>query len=208
MTTLSISSQTASLLDNKPQTTERDSICADQVDVLVEEAKEGHRGAFTELVELFHKRVYHFLFKMVGNAQDAEDLTQDTFVKVFRKLHQHKSGHGFAPWLFTVARRTALNHFRDRKPTSELDGDYASEAQNPAVICEERDISDRFWTMTKSLKPLAREALWLRYGEGFSAAETAEVLNLNPIYVRVMLHRARKQLASQLEPMRDQFSDC
>lgn len=202
--TLAVSSGPASVAERHTQPAAVDPA---QEDVLrlVELAKSGHREAFTELVELFHRRVYHFLYKMVGNAQDAEDLTQDTFVKVFRKLHQHKSGCGFAPWLFTVARRTALNHFRDRKPTSELADEYGVDERDPAAIFEEKDISDRFWNLTKTLKPMAREALWLRYGEGFSAVETAEILGCNAIYVRVMLHRARQQLATTLAPLREDF---
>ena len=203
-TTLAVSPRPAVLAEPKAQTTTVDP-AQEEVHRLVELAKSGQREAFTELVELFHRRVYHFLYKMVGNAQDAEDLTQDTFVKVFRKLHQHKSGCGFAPWLFTVARRTALNHFRDRKPTSELTEDYGVDEKDPSAIFEQKDISDRFWNLTKSLKPMAREALWLRYGEGFSATETAEILGCNAIYVRVMLHRARQQLATTLAPLREEF---
>lgn len=162
---------------------------------LVEEAKAGCRESFDALMSSHHERVFNYILRLCGNRQDAEDLTQETFIKVFRNLHRHRRNASFAPWLFTIAKRTALNHFRTQRSTLEF-GDYHEfDHDDPSRQLERKEHSENFWRLTRRLKPIQQEALWLRYGEGFSIEETARILKRNKITVRVILHRARGQLA-------------
>ena len=165
---------------------------------LVEQCQAGSREAFPLLVELYEKRLFHYLCQLTGNPHDAEDLTQETFLKVYRSLHRFNSGQGFTTWLFTIAKRTAYNHFRSSKKPQEPPTEEPIDSDDPSTLLEQKDEKLSLWKVAKALNPDQYETLWLRYGEGFSIAETADILHTNQIRVRVLLHRARKNLAQRL----------
>jgi len=167
--------------------------------VLVRRAQDGDVDAFGELLAVFEQRVFGFVMKMLRNLHDAEDVTQETFVKAWRHLASFRSRNSFATWLFTIARRTALNHIRARRPTRELDDhDEPVHHESPDRAVGEREHAESIWQTARRLKPDQYEVLWLRYGEGFSINEMARVMNTNSIRVRVLLHRARKRMAEWL----------
>ena len=153
----------------------------------------GSIEAFEELAIQFEPRIYGFLFRQIGNAHDAQDLTQETFVRAWRGMHRFDPQRDFATWLFVIARRAAANHFRARRVHVELKDEFV--AETPVEIDEADDI----WRTAKKLKASYYEALWLRYGEGFSVAQTARVMGLTTIHVKVILHRARKELARRIK---------
>lgn len=161
-------------------------------------AQGGDVDAFAGLVRHFEQRIFHFVLRMVRQAHDAEDITQETFVKAWKNLHRFRTRHAFATWLFTIARRTALNHLRARRPTQELADFDEPVHENPAGTAMEHEYADEIWTIARRLKPDQYEALWLMYGEGLSVKETARVMATNSIRVRVLLHRGRKRMAELL----------
>lgn len=166
---------------------------------LVVRARRGDREAFGELVTQFEGRIFHYLRQFTAGAHDAEDLTQDTFVKAWRGIARFESTGSFSSWLYTIAKRTALNHLRSRKHESGAEAPEEIDATTPAQVCEAGEEQDSVWTLARKLKPAQYEALWLRYGEDFSIEETARVMRTNQIRVRVLLHRGRAQLARLLE---------
>ena len=166
---------------------------------LIDRAKAGDQTAFCEIVSMLDKRVFNYLNKFTGNAHDAEDLTQETFLKAYRNIKRHHKHLAFCPWIYTIAKRTALNHFRGKKISCEFEDYIESDEADPLMLLGQKERSESFWALTSRLKPAAREALWLRYGEGFSIEETAKVLGKNQIGVRVLLHRARNDLARILD---------
>lgn len=167
---------------------------------LVDRARLGDTSAFAGVVALFEKRTFHFVMRIVSNAHDAEDVTQDTFVKAWHALPRFRATHSFRAWLFTIARRTALNHLRSRRNTEELkDHDMiAPDGEEPSQAAACREDASAIWTTARRLKPDQFEALWLCYGQGFAANEAARIMNTNPIRLRVLLHRARKRMADWL----------
>jgi len=162
---------------------------------LAARAGAGSIDAFEELALRFEPRIYGFLCRHVGNAQDAQDLTQETFVRAWRGMHRFDPKREFATWLFVIARRAAANHFRARRFHDELNDDLPDAAAQPAASAASGDDADRLWRAAKRLKPRFYEALWLRYGEDFSLGQTARVMGLTTIHAKVILHRARKELA-------------
>ena len=166
---------------------------------LVEQCKTGCRESFAALVELYQQRIYNFLCQLAGNTHDAEDLTQETFLKVYQNIHRFESTHAFTSWLFTIAKRTAYNHFRSSKRRQEVAEEEEIDLNDPAMLLEQKDEKNSLWKLAKALKPDQYEALWLRYGEGFSIEETARILRTNQIRVRVLLHRARNHLGKILQ---------
>lgn len=158
----------------------------------------GCSDSFEHLVRLNAGRIYNFVYQMVGNRADAEDLTQETFVKVYQNLSRYDSACSFAPWLFAIARRTVVNHYRQRVNHEPLPEEIGTDERHPALAMEQRDMQISLWNLARKLKKSQYEALWLRYGEGFSVAEVARVMHTNSIYVKVLLHRARSRLAKAL----------
>jgi RNA polymerase sigma-70 factor (ECF subfamily) len=169
---------------------------------LAEKSQNGCRESFEALVERHGQRVFNFLWQLTRNRHDAEDLTQETFLKAFRNIQRYNPACSFASWLFVIAKRTGLSHFRSARPTEELPEESEADALDPLAVLQEKEEKNSLWRLARRLKPNQREALWLRYGEGFSIAETARVMNTNQIRVKVLLHRARKALA-RLLPLRD-----
>lgn len=163
------------------------------------QCQKGCRESFEQLVRRFEQRVLRFLDTMVNNRQDAEDLAQDTFVKAYKNIHRFKPEYKFATWLFTIAKRTAMNHYRDSHPTLALAVEQEAEEQSPAATLEEKERAKGLWDKAnRCLKPKQYQALRLRYGEGLSIAEMAAAMQSNEIRVRVLLHRARSRLAKHL----------
>mgnify|MGYP001556731497 FL=1 len=104
-------------------------------------------------------------------------------------------------WLLTIARRTAINHFRDTKKWEVIPDAFASAEPSPARLLEQRDQSDSLWGRARRLLSQREfEIMWLRFGEELSTEETARVVGLTQIHVKVLIHRARQRLLKG-EPM-------
>ena len=160
---------------------------------LAARAKAGSVPAFERIVEETKDRLFNYVLQLVRNEHDAEDLTQEAFIKAFRNLHSFDGRARFTTWLYTIAKNAAFSHLRRRKlhqPIEELEEVLAAE------ISPERD--DSIWRLARGLKPKLYETLWLFYAEGFSLKETAAIMNTNLITVRVNLYRARAALAKKL----------
>ena len=132
--------------------------------------------------------------KLTRNEHDAQDLTQETFIDAYKYLHRYDSKWAFSTWIFTIAKRRAYSHFRKIKTQTSIENDPQVERTTPAHVLEQKEHSDNFWDIAKQLKPKQYEALWLRYGEGFSTAEIARIMKITVIHVKVLLHRARNGL--------------
>lgn len=167
---------------------------------LAARSREGCHESFSRLVQLFEGRIFNFLLQFTANRQDAEDLAQETFLKAYLGLRRYEPVRAFSPWLFTIARHTALNHLRARRPTAPLPDDLAetADAGDPARAAAETDAGAALWQHARRLKPKQFEVLWLHYGEGFSVVEVARIMRTTPLYTRVLLHRARQALARTL----------
>ncbi len=155
----------------------------------------GDDRARAAVVGRHHRRVYGYLYQMTRQREDAEDLTQQTFIKALRHLDRVDPERPVINWLLTIARRTALNHFRDGPRWAELPADTASEAASPARTAEARDGVQNMWERARRiLSPREFEVLWLRFAEEQSTADIARVMSLTQIHVKVIVHRARHRL--------------
>lgn len=160
------------------------------------------RASFAALVEEHQDRLRGFLYRYTRSKQDAEDLAQDTFVKAYRNLHRYDSRYSFTTWLYTIARRTAYNHYRDTKRTEPIEFEVI--AASDAAPDEEATQGDErawIWEATKSLKPDFREALALKYVEDRSVEEIARIMGKSQTNVKIILFRARNQLKGLMKQM-------
>jgi RNA polymerase sigma-70 factor (ECF subfamily) len=163
---------------------------------LLRAAIAGDAGARDELVRRHHRRVFAYLYQMTRHREDAEDLTQHTFLKALRHLDRVDPDRPVISWLITIARRTALNHFRDGPRWAELPEETAaSNAPSPAHHAENRDRVDQLWAKARRLlTPREYEIMWLRFAEELSIADLARAVGLTQIHVKVIIHRARHRL--------------
>jgi RNA polymerase sigma-70 factor, ECF subfamily len=162
---------------------------------LVHAAVAGDAGASRELVRLFHRPIFFYVSRLVGQAQDAEDVTQETFVKAFRALHKVDTTRPLLNWLYTIARRTALNHLRGRRDWTELPPEPVSDGPGPRQEVEDRESVSQIWSRARRLlKEAEFEALWLRFGENLSVEETAQTTGRSSSSIKTLIHRARKRL--------------
>jgi RNA polymerase sigma-70 factor, ECF subfamily len=162
---------------------------------LVRAAAGGDARAFEQIVHAHHRRVFNFLYHMTRHRHDAEDITQQTFVKAYHHLGTFDCARPLINWLLTIARRTALNHFRSAKRWEYMPVEPASGAPSPAHYAEQKDRADNLWTRARRvLSQREFEVLWLRFAEDLSTEETARVMGLTQIHVKVLVHRARQHL--------------
>ena len=189
---------------------EIDSNALDRTDM--ERLMAGQDAALNDLMERHATPVFHFLCRMVGNEDDANDLAQETFARVFRARASFRLSEKFSTWLYTIAANLARNHFRwrARHPNVSLsagteDPEQTLENVLPcegAAPNEQIAAGERAAAVRKEVSRLAedlREAIVLCEWEECTVAEAAAILETTPKAVESRLYRARKQLRERLQ---------
>ena len=172
----------------------------------------GHDAALNDLMERHATPMFHFLCRMVGNDDDANDLAQETFVRVFRARASFRTGEKFSTWLYTIAANLARNHFRwrARHPNVSLETEAGDSEQtlgstlsasgpgpNEQALAAERAAAVR--AVVAKLPEDMREAIVLCEWEERSMAEAAVILKTTPKAVESRLYRAREILRERLK---------
>lgn len=162
-------------------------------------AQRGSTDAFGRLVSLFHERLYNFLLRRVGRSGDADDLTQEAFLRAWERIESYRPQWKFSTWLYTIAMRLAVS--RAREQSRRRVGGAESESEFGLAIDEAKPERDRqIWVLVdRVLTEEQRDAVWLRYVEDLSISEIGAVMERTNVAVRVMLFRARKMLAEELK---------
>jgi RNA polymerase sigma-70 factor (ECF subfamily) len=178
----------------------------------MEKLQRGHDAALNDLMARHATGVFHFLCRMLGNEDDANDLAQETFVRVFKSSKSFRAEQRFSTWLFTIAANLARNHFRwrSRHPNISLDAENSETEQslgdtlpgssptpNQAALAGERAAAVR--SAVQCLPEDLRAALVLCEWEERSVAEAATILETTPKAVESRLYRARQTLREQLK---------
>lgn len=172
-----------------------DKHCAD----LAEQAKEGCEDAFADLVRLFAPRIHRFLCTKGLSTHDAEDLTQETFVKAYQAINRFDPQYAFSTWIFTIARRLAISHFRARKKHVPIE-EHDKVTDEAPEVCDDQAVN--LWHEAKKhLSEREYEALWLRYAEDVPAEEIGRALGITAVHARVVMHRARARLAEHMKTL-------
>ena len=162
-------------------------------------AQQGCRKSFGELVERFFTRLVRFLQKETANVQNAEDLSQETFVRAWQNIGRYNSRWRFSTWLYTIGYRLACNH-RSDLPIESAAMSSPGAVLPPDILAENRETGRRLWSTAAQLPQSQYEALWLKYAEDMSIKEIAKVMGKSRVNVKVILFRARIGLAKRFEP--------
>ncbi len=170
---------------------------------LIREARRGDVEAYNLLISRWEKRVYNYLLRIVGDREDALDLSQDVFLKAYQNLQKLDDPARFAPWLFRIAHNEAFSSFRKRRPEGEAvpQSDFAGEdipaSASPAFPIE---LSIAVTTALGKLHADQREAVILKIYQGFKFEEIAEILSCPVSTVKSRLYTALDVLKTQLAP--------
>jgi len=177
--------------------TERDTAREEELALAVA-AKGGCIDSFEQLVARLEGRLFAFLFQKTGNHHLAQDLLQSTFVTAYRKLHRYNPKFAFTTWIYTIASRLTINHFRRRQPVEAEYADRTVDA-TPRSNLMATEKARGIWSQARELLTENQfAALWHFYGEERNLADTAGVMNKSVGSVKVLLHRARRKLAETL----------
>lgn len=167
-------------------------------------AAAGCTGSFAILGGRHQVPIVHYLRRLLGRRGgpragcDADDVAQETFLRAWRELNRYDPRRPFSAWLFTIARRTALNHLRgERRHADRIDRAARERAAALAAACDRPALGpiDSLWDLAAATLPERQfTALWLRYVEELPAAAIAGVLASTTVGVRLTLLRARRRL--------------
>lgn len=163
----------------------------------------GDDSGLATVIRLHQQGLMLYLNTYVGNPHVAEELTEDTFVKLAVKKPRFRGESAFGTWLFAIGRRVALDHLRRhrRQPPLSVEecGDWLPAADDPARTAEQRERDAVLRRLLYTLPPAYRQALWLVYFEGYSHKEVAAVMGKSVHSVDTLLYRARQALKTKLE---------
>ncbi|MEQ8819078.1 MAG: sigma-70 family RNA polymerase sigma factor [Sumerlaeia bacterium] len=162
---------------------------------LVERVLAGERAVFETLVTRHERGVYALMMRMTRSREDAEDLTQEAFLKAFENLGSFRRGARFRPWLYRIASNAAVSTLRKRKPQADFDPDWnADPAPGADDLIAEDELRAVLAEAIEALPAAARALVHLRYREEMEIAEIAEIVGKTPSAAKVALHRARETL--------------
>jgi RNA polymerase sigma-70 factor (ECF subfamily) len=154
--------------------------------------------SISEIYQKHYLDVYRFLICFSGNQNDAEDLTQEVFIRVLNNLANFHSGNNLKTWIFSIAKHIAIDHYRKKRFSSIFKDSFfkqiVSTDKKPNELLEENEIKRVVHEAISKLKPHFRAVAILRGINEFSIKETAEILRCNESKVKVDYHRALKDL--------------
>lgn len=172
---------------------------------LVDGCKKGDRAAFTMLVTRYQRPIYNAAYRVLGNAEDARDITQVVFLRIAERLHEYDSQYKFFSWIYRIAVNESINLLRRNRREEPL-GDEV-EIPGPATAdpewqCSNGQISDRIQRALMSMKEDDRVVLTLRHFSDCSYREIGQILELEEKTVKSRLFEARRRLSELLGDLR------
>lgn len=186
---------------------------------VVRHAVAGREAAYRELIRRYQRPVFSLLYRMVRDRELAEDLAQETFVKVLNAVESYRPEFKFSSWIFKIANNTAIDHLRRRNlDTLSLDGSPHAEsadaveattlqisdgAESALEEVTARELGKQIEVAIAKLRPEYRACILLRHVEGRPYEEIAEMLDLPLGTVKTYIHRARNELRILLADTRD-----
>jgi len=184
---------------------------------VVECACDGAEAAFRELIRRYQRPVFSLIYRMVRDRELAEDLAQETFVKVLNALDRYRPEFKFSSWVFKIANNAAIDHLRKRElDTLSLEGgpdattadrleatalQIGDASESPLEELVARELGSTIEQAIGKLRPEYRACIMMRHVEGRPYEEIAGMLDLPLGTVKTYIHRARAELREMLDPL-------
>lgn len=188
---------------------------APPIDELIERCLAGDQHAWEQIVRLHWRKVFNVAYKFVGKHDEAEDLTQDIFLKIFKSLSSFDRRANFQTWLISVSRNLCIDHYRSvRKERETIDRDVdpgdlmpVSVEVSPYAALEARDRVTMLRQAMTALPETLRTAVLLRDIQELTYQEIADQLQLPEGTVKSRINRGRTELARQIKRLKDQYDE-
>jgi RNA polymerase sigma-70 factor (ECF subfamily) len=180
---------------------------------IIDRFKKGDEAAFEELILKYQDRIYNLCRHMLGNAHDAEDAAQDTFLKAYQSLKDFRPNASIYTWLYRIATNTCLDYkkrpffaslFRKSNEGDEFVSEPSSHWPSPEKLYESKQIGLALHNSIRKLSPKLRTAIILKEIEGLSYEEIAGILEVSTGTVKSRISRAREELKQRLDIFREQ----
>lgn len=178
-------------------------------EMLAEQAQKGSKTAYGDLVERYMRRAYSFAYQIVGNMEDARDLSQDVFIKVYQSMDAYKKGSRFFPWFYRILVNHCLNYRRRKKIVNWLslsNDHHRMEAERSIVYNHDEEYSldeaEKYKLLHQVIDRLPKKqrmVVMLHGIEGLSQKETAEILGISEGTVRSRFFYAKDRLYKSLK---------
>jgi RNA polymerase sigma-70 factor, ECF subfamily len=175
----------------------------------IKAAKKGDIGSYQKLYEQFARKVLNFIYRMVNSVEEAEDLTQETFITVYEKLKSLKDDARFEPWLFRIARNYVYQRYRSRPPASVSVDTLDEDGQPVTQIVDDRKNPDEAFQASEleavvrqvigELPPKYREVFILSALRRLSYQEIVEIVGRSLPSVKTDIHRARLEVRKRVK---------
>ena len=179
--------------------------------ILVEQLKQGNESAFKNIVETWQNMVYNTALGIVQNAEDAEDIAQETFVQVYQSIGSFKGESKFSTWLYRITIAKALDHERRKKRKKRfafVKSLFGEESQvvvhppdfhHPGVVLDKKEDAAVLFNAIAQLPENQKVAFTLHKVDGLSYQEVGEVMKTSVSSVESLMHRAKTNLKKKLE---------
>ncbi len=183
----------------------------DSVEILIQHCLQGDQAAWDRIVQLHWRKVFNVAYKFVGRHDEAEDLTQDIFLKVFKSLATFDRRANFQTWLISVSRNLCIDHYRSvRKERESVDRAVDTDTlapvspdAGPIAALEHRDRVALLRDALATLQPALREAVVMRDLQELSYQDIATRLDLPEGTVKSRINRGRTELGRQITRLRE-----
>jgi RNA polymerase sigma-70 factor, ECF subfamily len=182
-------------------------------------ARKGRETAFRELIRRYERPVFSLIYRMVRDRELAEDLAQETFIKVLNALGRYDPRYKFSSWIFKIAHNTTLDQLRKKEPeTLSLEGSphartaeqaaatsftAVDTAEDPEQYTHGRQLGSEIEAAIERLRPEYRAAIVLWHIEGRPYDEIAQIMDLPLGTVKTYIHRGRNELRGMLQHLRN-----
>ena len=171
---------------------------------VIQQVIQGDESAFSALVEAYQRPVYNLCYRMLGNAEEAEDASQETFWRAYQAIDRYDQKRSFITWLLSIAAHYCIDQQRKRRmqfTDIEMlpEGNLPDPEPGPEKLVGQLEEDTAMYQMLNTLQPQDRAAVILKYWYEFSEVEIANALKLTQSAVKSRLFRARRQLAEHWE---------
>ncbi len=175
----------------------------------LDSAQKGDPDAFTQLVEAFQQPVFNLCYRMLGDAAEAEDAAQETFMRAYRSIKRYDNSRPFPTWLMSIAAHYCIDQIRKRRmafvPIDDLGyAEPPDEAPGPEASLSRGEEQRMLRGLLDQLSPVDRAAVVMYYWYDFSYEEIGNALSLTESAVKSRLHRARRDMAKMVLAQRAQ----
>ena len=180
-----------------------------ELNQIIRNCLEGKEGAWKMLVDAYSKRVFNMAYQFSGSYEEAEDLTQDIFIKLYNSLTKYDFSKNFSAWLLTMSKNYLIDQYRRTKWEKKTRDDFdeyhlaSSETESPEYSLAQEESKKLVWQSFNHLSPNIRMAVILRDIQGKKYDEIAEILDIPLGTIKSRVNRGRLQLAKVLKEYKE-----